>query len=106
MRRLRWIGAAAVSTASVMPFMIMEIMNARPALGQFPFALYAAMWLLALMFVVTVRSLARSVTATDSAGRSALRLLPRIILLLAIAGAWTAGVVDQMPCFLGVPNCD
>jgi hypothetical protein len=26
--------------------------------------------------------------------------------LLSIAWEWSALVIDQMPCFLGVPNCD
>jgi hypothetical protein len=33
-------------------------------------------------------------------------VLPRIATLIFIAWMWVAVVLDQMPCFLGVPNCD
>lgn len=37
---------------------------------------------------------------------SVLRLAPRVVLVILIAWLWVGLVVDQMPCFLGVPNCD
>ncbi len=34
------------------------------------------------------------------------RLMPRVAIVVLIAWLWVGLVVDQMPCFLGVPNCD
>ena len=30
----------------------------------------------------------------------------KVVLLMFLAWLWVLIVVDQMPCFLGVPNCD
>jgi len=33
-------------------------------------------------------------------------LLARVAVMIALAWSWIGIVLDQMPCFLGVPNCD
>jgi hypothetical protein len=32
--------------------------------------------------------------------------LLRVVFLAFIARMWIGILIDQMPCFLGVPNCD
>ena len=81
-----------VGTAVALPLAVMELWNRRGYGEGFPFFLFGLLWLLpaAVTFVV-----ARPWS-----------LLLRVGLLLALGAAWGAIFLDQLPCFLGVPNCD
>jgi len=35
-----------------------------------------------------------------------IRLLLKVVFMILIAGLWVGILLDQMPCFLGVLNCD
>ncbi|HYN81900.1 MAG TPA: hypothetical protein VES88_10395 [Gemmatimonadaceae bacterium] len=48
----------------------------------------------------------RSLATGNRALANPVSLLPRVVFLILIAWVWVTLVVDQMPCFLGVPNCD
>ena len=91
-----------VGAIVVVTFMILELFNRRDDFGNFlanfPIPLFVVMWLLSAAFVGLVMSLPRS--------SSLLRLVPRVVLVILIAWLWVGLVADQMPCFLGVPNCD
>jgi hypothetical protein len=93
--------AALVSTALVLPLLILELRNGA---SEFPPVLFALLWLLPFAFVLffqgTVGSGARAGTL------SYLRRPLAAACLVFIAWFWITVVVDQMPCFLGVPNCD
>ena len=67
---------AIISSFVVFPFIILEFIN----MGPFP-------------------DFARSFLTALAAGLS-------VVALVLIAYAWVGIVVDQMPCFLGRPNCD
>lgn len=102
----RW--PAIISSFLVFPFMTLEFVNARafPGFAQsFPIPLFAMMWLLAFSFVYI---LARIVRGESAEGRRvpALGAGLGVVVLVLIAFAWVGIVVDQMPCFFGVPNCD
>lgn len=94
-------GFAALSGGALMlPFLILESMNTtcsgRHLLDAS--ALFAILWLLssAAVFVlipVISRSTSRSTWL-------------RVALAALLTLAWSAILIDQMPCFLGVPNCD
>jgi len=64
------------------------------------------MWLLLLSFIVILMPILRSVPAGNRNMPNPLSVLPRIVLLILIGWLWVSLVLDQMPCFLGVPNCD
>lgn len=61
--------------------------------------------LLPLAFTVILLPILRS-AATGNRNLNPISLVPRLVLLMLIAWFWVSLVVDQMPCFLGVPNCD
>jgi hypothetical protein len=98
---------AIISSSLVLPFLILEFVNARtfPRFAQsFPIPLFALLWLLAFSFVYILSRMIRR----DS---TLVRRLPAlaglgVVVLALIAFAWVGIVVDQMPCFLGVSNCD
>ena len=82
---------AVAAFALVLPFVLLEAVN-RGVDRNFPVVLFALMWLLASAFVAILMRPSR--------------WWLRAALLIPIAAFWVGLVVDQMPCFLGVPNCD
>ena len=97
---------AIVSSVLVLPFMILEFVNSRGFHEGFPIVLFVFMWLLPMAFIVILMPILRSLPAGNRTMPSPLSLFPRVVLLLLIAWLWVSLVQDQMPCFLGVPNCD
>jgi hypothetical protein len=89
---------ALLAFVLVLPFMVLEVINRRSFDEGFPFPLFGSLWLLTLAFLLVLGSLARAV----SPGRSLLA----VVSLIVIAWLWGGIVLDQLPCFLGVPNCD
>jgi hypothetical protein len=63
------------------------------------------MWLLPLSFILIVMPIVRNLAGNRNLANR-VRLLPRIALATLIAWLWIGLILDQMPCFLGVPNCD
>ncbi len=97
---------AIVSAVLVLPFMILELVNRRDFHDGFPIVLFGLMWLLSLSFIVILMPVLRSPPAGNRNMPNPLSLLPRIVFLILIAWLWVDLILDQMPCFLGVPNCD
>ena len=92
------IGLAAIAGALVLPFGILELVNRRPFDEGFPFFLFALLWLLGAAFAGLLVPVLRH--------RRAWGLVAGVAALILIVWAWGSIVGDQMPCFLGVPNCD
>lgn len=97
---------ALISLLLVLPFMILELINRQGFNEGFPIPLFVIMWLLPLIFIVVLMPIVRNVRAGNSLMASPISLLIRVVLLILIAWMWTSLLIDQMPCFLGVPNCD
>lgn len=88
--------AAGISSCLVLPFVILEARTRADFFAHFPGALFVVMWLLPFAFVlVWPRVFTRSTP-----------LILRGVALLVLAALWLSLVIDQMPCFLGIPNCD
>lgn len=96
---------ALVGFALVLPFLILEVINRRGFHEDFPITLFGLLWLLPFSFVLIFMPLVRGPSAR-SRGLVARLLLPRAVLLPFIAWFWISLTADQLPCFLGVPNCD
>ena len=97
---------AIISFILILPFMIMEIVNRRNFNEGFPIPLFAILWLLPILFIVTVMPIIRNVRAGNRLLASPINLVFRVVFLSFIMWMWFGIVIDQMPCFLGVPNCD
>jgi hypothetical protein len=94
--------SAIISSILVLPFIVLELRNG----GGFPVTLFLVMWILPLSFVLLFAPLVHKLRAGNRSVAGLLWLLPRVALMTLIAFMWVGIVVDQMPCFLGVPNCD
>ncbi len=97
---------AIISLVLVFPFMILEAVNRRNFHEGFPIPLFGFMWLLPMIFILTVTPIVRNVRAGNSILANPISLLLRVALSALVAWMWAGILIDQMPCFLGVLNCD
>ena len=97
---------AIISLLLVFPFMILELVNRRNFHEGFPITLFGLMWLLPILFIITMMPIVRNIRAGNSIIANPVILLLRVVFLAFIAWLWMGLLIDQMPCFLGVPNCD
>lgn len=97
---------ALISLLLVIPFMVMEAVNTRNLNAIFNVPLFGIMWLLPMIFIIILLPIVRNVRAGNSLAAKPVTLVLSLICLVLIALAWGNLVADQMPCFLGVPNCD
>ena len=101
---LRWLPSAAISAAVLMPLAWLDFTSGpvtarRLADGA---VLFGLLWVLGLVAVLMAVALVRG-AARDSATPMG---WVRLWVLLVCATGWALIVRDQLPCFLGVPNCD
>jgi hypothetical protein len=103
---LRW--AAVFGFALMLPLLILEALNNPITRQNAPglALLFGVMWLLPAVFVVVLMPLARSVRSGHGVMASPVSLALRVGFLAFVAVVWTWALADQLPCFLGVPNCD
>ena len=97
---------AIISFLLLLPFMIMEVINRRSFNEGFPIPLFVMMWLLPVLFMLIAMPIVRSVRAGSSILANPILLLSRVIVLAFLAWVWLSLLIDQTPCFLGIPNCD
>lgn len=99
--------AVMIGFALTLPFVILEYVNTRgfATLG-FPGVLFAFLWFLSFAFVLTLTPTIRDVRSGESVVARPASFILRAVMMIAIAALWVALVRDQMPCFMGIPNCD
>jgi len=86
--------------------MSLEWVNRRAFNEGFPLGLFGILWLLPVVFMMILLPIMRNVRVGNSIMANPLTLLLKIILLILIAWLWITTILDQMPCFVGIPNCD
>lgn len=106
--------AAFVSFILVLPFVILEFMfnvvnkpnafSVKKALDLG--VLFGIMWLLPMAFLVILRPLVRHIRAGNSITTNPTNLWFRVAFSAILAMMWGGILIDQWPCFMGVPNCD
>jgi hypothetical protein len=99
--------AAMMGFLIVLPFVILELtfnkVTERNVAGLR--VLFGLLWLLSAGFIFIVIPIVQNFRAGNLATKP-VGLLLRITTSALILTMWTGIVMDQMPCFLGVPNCD
>jgi hypothetical protein len=97
---------AIISSILVAPFMVLEFVNRRHFHESFPVPLLSLLWLLPVVFVLILRPVVRNVRAGKGIKAYPISFLLAVIFLVLTAWIWVGTILDQMPCFLGIPNCD
>lgn len=68
--------------------------------------LFGLLWLLPAAFLIILLPVVQNVRAGNRMMAKPIQLLLRVALIALIAMLWGVILLDQLPCFLGVPNCD
>jgi len=100
--------AALISLILVLPFALLESLNNTITKQNAPsfIVLFGLLWLLPTAFIHILVPMVRTVRAGQSVIANPINLLLRVILLGLIAMIWGGILIDQVPCFMGVPKCD
>jgi hypothetical protein len=102
-RNFKW--AAIAGFVSILPFVALESIN-RDGSTSFPFPLFGFLWLLFAVFTIVLLPMVQTVRTGGSLPTKPALLLIGGVFTFLIAVLWGGIVADQMPCFMGVPNCD
>jgi hypothetical protein len=97
--------AAIIGLLLTLPFVALELTFNSSQSDQGVVVLFVFIWGL----LTTLTALATSLVRTIRAGRSVLspmNLALKLPLLSLIAVIVITLIADQLPCFLGIPNCD
>jgi len=97
---------AVTSTLLVLPLILLEWVNRRGFNQGFPLPLFGILWLLPAAFILVLRSSLAGLRTEGNTRTHRVKQILRITSLVLLAGLWLVILQDQMPCFLGVPNCD
>ena len=100
--------AALISLTLVLPLAILESLNHTITAQNAPglIALFSLLWLLPVAFILILGPAVRTARAGNGVMANPINLLLRVALLASIAMVWVGILIDQLPCFIGVPNCD
>ena len=96
--------SAVLSTIAVVPFVALELKN-RPQ-DDFPFHLFGLLWLLFASCAFVLSPVVRQVRHGETILGAPVVLLARIALAILLGTLWGGLLLNQMPCFLGIPSCD
>ena len=100
--------AAIISFFLVLPFALLDLLF-NPLRGQNVLdlvVLFGLLWLLPVVFIVVLAPIVQAVRAGNDILTNPVTLLFRVAFLILVAWVWAAALIDQFPCFIGVPNCD
>jgi len=101
-----FVASLLISATLVAPFIVLQWVNRRTFHEDFPFVLFTFMSLHSLFIVLLLTPALQRLRAERSL--RALKLGHWVGLLLGVFLVYVYAnvVIDQLPCFLGVPNCD
>lgn len=90
----------------VLPFAVMEIVNLGRIPDPFPYAIFLYLWLMFALFLICLFAIVRLAKSRVNKQERLPALLLNALVLLFTVMSIVYLLADQMPCFLGVPNCD
>ena len=98
--------AAVFAVLLVAPFALMEAVNTANAQVEPPTVLFALMFAHAALISATISPAVLKALSTRTLKSLSKLNWTGVAIGLAVLGLYARVVLDQMPCFLGVPNCD
>lgn len=96
----------SIGATLVAPFIVLQLVNRRTIEEDFPFVLFTFMSLNALLIGLLLTPALRHLRAGRSPRALGLARWAALSLGIVLVFVYANVVIDQLPCFLGVPNCD
>lgn len=100
------IRSAVTGLILTIPFIILELVNRRNENYDFPLVIYLVLWLLASVFVLQANSLYGSIKNKTILTGGYRKPAGKAMVIILVFVLWLLIVNDQLPCFLGIANCD
>lgn len=100
------IRAILLGLLGVLPFLIMEVVNLGGFPDPFPYTIFLYLWLMFTLFFIALFALFRLWKSNVRNSNRVIGFILNGLLLVFCAMSALNIILDQMPCFLGVPNCD
>ncbi len=100
------VASLLISAIFVVPFVVLQLVNRRTFEENFPFMLFTFMSLNSLLVVLLLTPALRRFRAARSLRALKLTHWAGLLLGVFLGSVYAGVVIDQLPCFLGVPNCD
>jgi len=94
------------STALVVPFLALELIARRACAEEFPTVLFVFLSIHAFLIVVTLVPALRQLCAKRGISNLGPGGWAGLIIGLLLVLVYVNLLIDQWPCFIGVPNCD
>jgi hypothetical protein len=98
--------ATLIGFLVVLLLIALELINRQDLNLGFPTALFFMLWLLPIVFTLTVLPIIRDIQNRENILAHPISFLVRVIIMSMIALMWINIITDQWGCFVGVPNCD
>ena len=98
--------ASLIGFLVVLPLIVLELINGQNLDLGFPTALFVMLWLLPVLFTITLLPIIRTIQNRENILAHPIPLLLRITFITITSLMWINIIIDQLPCFMGVPNCD
>jgi hypothetical protein len=95
-----------ISCTLVAPFIVLEWVNRRTFHEDVPFGLFTFMSLHSLFIVLLLAPAVRRLRSEGNLRALKLGHWAGLVLSAFLIFVYADVVIDQLPCFLGVPNCD
>ena len=100
------IASIVISAGLVAPFMVLQWVNRRTLQEDFPVALFVFMSLHSLLIVGLLTPALQRLRAQRSLRALHLGHWAGLVFGAILVLGYVEVIRDQLPCFLGVPNCD
>jgi hypothetical protein len=95
-----------ISAALVGPFIVLQLVNRRAFDEDFPVVLFMFMSAHSLLIVLLLTPALRRLRTERALSALKLGHWAGLALSAGLICAYAGVVLDQLPCFLGFPNCD
>lgn len=100
------ISPAIISFLMMVPFIILELVNRYSFHQPFPYPLFGMLWLLPTIFIAIQAPLVQKLRDGEIMVKEPILALLSVAILALISVVYLGILIDQLPCFLGVLNCD
>lgn len=105
-RLKRFLTPILLGLLCTLPFAVMESVNLGGIPDPFPYAIFLYLWLMFALFYMSLFAILRLARSkVNKKERFPAYLLNALVLIFSVISIVSL-IIDQMPCFLGVPNCD
>lgn len=102
----RFITPILLGLLCTVPFAVMESVNLGGIPDPFPYAIFLYLWLMFALFFMSLLAILRLAGSRVNKKERLPAILLNALVLLFTVMSLVYLLADQMPCFLGVPNCD